>query len=244
MSVLLLALLFLGPFVVVAFSIGAERRRIAALLEPEVRGGWADEPENEMHRATSPVRLAAVRAVLVGGAFALPAALLAGASDLTRGHVAWVVVAAHAGLGVACAAFLERRAAARRRPTAGALQSGLVSLIAVTIGVYQCDAAAATLLGGGPADGLAVHAETVARLTRDPIGFALGGAGVLLVVALTWALPFAAMTFERLRPGEAPVFVLVTLFTLALGLPAALTLAACFTLASGVERRLARRRRP
>ncbi len=172
MWLVLLVLAVLGlPVVVVALVAnhlqGRARRALEAArpapapgpITASISGATAAElvgPRGPaMVRTSWPLRLACLRALLVAGALAFPAAFLAsGRSGLTAGHVVSFVLAAHAGLGVAAASWFERRAASRGgSPGAAALRAASVAVAVWAVGSLQAIYTSHVYDGGGAAAG-------------------------------------------------------------------------------------------
>lgn len=229
-----LALLVLfGPVVVIALLANRAQRRSFEAMVPRGPVAATSEPrttEVDMVAAASPLRLGAVRSVACGLILiVLPAVLLTLAGHgLTRGQVTWFVVAGHATLSVAAASVAERWAALRARPLTGAALAGAAALVITGAGMFQAEATAEVLLGGGSPDRALGALE---ELLRDPARLGETLAPKLLLLTCTWAFPCAAITYGQLNHRADPVPAAAVL-TVCTGLPAILLLTSCYLVAS------------
>lgn len=190
-------------------------------------------PPLDMLRTTAPWRLASIRALLAGvmvGAFTALLLWTGGRTDTLEA----LVVAVHIALSVGAASLAERWAARRDRPVAGALLAGAAALAVVFAGVLQGPWAAETLGGGGPEQGLANLQQVLQQLLRRP-GRAVVPAAL---VTMTWAVPLAALTYERVYPRHWHVLPLSGVVTVGAAFFGMFVLAPAYLWAAAVDRRL------
>ncbi len=190
-----------------------------------------------MLRAASPLRLACIRVLLTALALAFPAAFLAtGRSGLQPGHVAWFVLSAHAGLGVAIASWIERRAACGdRTPQGAALLAGAAALLTGTVGCLQAEYAGRANEGGVEAALVALQ-QVLLWAIEHPADSGLALVLVLLGVNAAWALPLALITWSRARP-PVPAWLLLAgaVVTAGLAIPAYFVVSLLYDVAEALD---------
>lgn len=188
----------------------------------------------DMLRTTSPRRLAAVRALLAAVMVAVPTGLLISSGGGRSGALEAIVLAVHVALSVGVASLAERWAARRDRPLEGSVLAFLGALVVVFAGVLQGPWAAETLSGAGPEQGLANLQHALERLLNQPSS-AIAPA---FVVGAAWAVPLAALTYERVRPREWLVLPLAGAGTLGAAFAGMFVLAPAYLWAASLDRRI------